>query len=107
MKYYDEQTVIVAVYHALRTTLLGDNSESAKQKVAVAMVTELPTADVREVIAANGYQHLICPHCLSEFYAKTKPEMFCPDCGKKFFFSEKWGKFQYVGENIEQGNGLP
>ena len=51
------------------------------------------TADVREVIEADGYQHLICPHCLSEFYAMTKPEMFCPNCGKKFFFSEKWFDF--------------
>ena len=70
-------------------------------------VNSMPTADVREVMEADGYKHLICPHCLSEFYAKAKAEMFCPNCGKKIFFSEKWGDFPYKGENIPQGNGLP
>lgn len=107
MKYCDEGTVIGAVYYALRTTLLGDDSDKAKMAVAVEIVKKLPTADVREVMEADGYTHLICPHCLSEFYAKTKAEMFCPNCGKKIFFSEKWVDFPYKGENIPQGNGLP
>ena len=84
-----------------------ERNKALSADVIHGLIEQIPIADVREVIEADGYKHLICPHCLSEFYAKTKAEMFCPDCGKKFFFSEKWGKFQYVGENIEQGNGLP
>lgn len=44
--------------------------------------------DVREAVETDGYKYLVCPHCLSKFYAKPKPEMFCPDCGRMFFFSE-------------------
>ena len=58
-------------------------------------------ADVREVIEADGYTHLICPYCLSEFYAKTKAEMFCPSCGKKIFFSEKWESYENNKRHLE------
>ena len=50
MKYYDEGTVIGAVYHALRTTLLGDDPDKAKMAVAVEIANKLPTADVREMM---------------------------------------------------------
>ena len=91
---------------AIRPYAMSEEPYNA-EVVFARFVRTAPTVDVRKVIEADGYQHLICPHCLSEFFAKTKAEMFCPDCGKKFFFSEKWCDFPYVGENIERGNGLP
>lgn len=101
-RYVNADDLLVKIMDLNLDHVQGDDGRELCQ-----VIQALPTADVREVIEADRYKHLICPHCLSEFYAKTKAEMFCPDCGKKFFFSEKWGKFPYVGESIEQGNGLP
>lgn len=41
---------------------------------AIEIIMDAPTVDIREIIEADEYKHLICSHCLSEFDAKAKAE---------------------------------
>ena len=87
------------LFHAVMESKgLSDTDSWFSYRDLERVISATQTADVREVIEADGYTHLICPHCLSEFYAKTKAEMFCPSCGKKIFFSEKWESYDMRGD---------